>query len=365
MDNRFPLVKRPPERNYGCRISDDYLYRGLRAVVLENAKLRVSVLADKGTDIFELLYKPLDLDFMYRTPTGVRNPATYVPTISNPTGGYLDFWEGGWQEAFPVGGGPANYKGAAFGLHGEVSLMPWVHSIIEDSAERVAAYFWVRTCRTPFLLEKILSLRGEEPVLRIWERITNEGQVAMDFMWGQHPALGQPFLGPECEVTAPAATVVIPDPAHWPATRLKQGTYNWPVVKDHSDQTIDISKIVPPEAGIAEAAYLTDLKEGWFAITSHRWRLVFALSWPREVYPWIWYWHVAGGERSAPFFGRNYNVALEPFTSYPNQFEKVLAAGAQKTLLPQESLEIDMTVSIVPRAGEIQTVTPKGEVIFQ
>lgn len=51
------------ERNYGCRIRE-YLYRDLKTLTLENELLRVSILADKGTDIFEFLYKPIDLDVL-------------------------------------------------------------------------------------------------------------------------------------------------------------------------------------------------------------------------------------------------------------------------------------------------------------
>ena len=56
------------ERNHGSRISTDDTCRGLRTAVLENQKLRVSVLADKGTDIFEFLCKPGDVDVSATTP---------------------------------------------------------------------------------------------------------------------------------------------------------------------------------------------------------------------------------------------------------------------------------------------------------
>ena len=39
------------ERNYGCRVSDSWTYRGLRAAVLENELLRIVILLDKGADI--------------------------------------------------------------------------------------------------------------------------------------------------------------------------------------------------------------------------------------------------------------------------------------------------------------------------
>lgn len=82
------------ERNYGCRLME-YTYEGLRALTLENARLRVSVLVDKGTDIFKFLYKPLDVDFMWRSPLGVRSPVTFVATIPRPEGAFLDYYEGG------------------------------------------------------------------------------------------------------------------------------------------------------------------------------------------------------------------------------------------------------------------------------
>ena len=42
------------ERTTGCRISDSWTYRGLKTVILENEVLRVSIISDKGADVFEL-----------------------------------------------------------------------------------------------------------------------------------------------------------------------------------------------------------------------------------------------------------------------------------------------------------------------
>jgi hypothetical protein len=62
------------KRNYGCRITTDLLLNGIRAVVLENEKLRITILVDKGADIYEFLYKPLDIDFMWRSPVELQKP---------------------------------------------------------------------------------------------------------------------------------------------------------------------------------------------------------------------------------------------------------------------------------------------------
>ena len=68
------------ERNFGCRLNDELTYRGLRVLVLENELVRVSVLLDQGTDIYEFLHKPSDTDFMWRSPNGVRKPGAVMVT---------------------------------------------------------------------------------------------------------------------------------------------------------------------------------------------------------------------------------------------------------------------------------------------
>ena len=37
-------------RKTGCRISLDYMYRGMRVAFMENETLRVGILLDKGAD---------------------------------------------------------------------------------------------------------------------------------------------------------------------------------------------------------------------------------------------------------------------------------------------------------------------------
>ena len=57
-------------RNYGCRITDQIIMDGNKAVVMENQKLRLTFLADRGMDCVEMLYKPEDIDFMWRSSGG-------------------------------------------------------------------------------------------------------------------------------------------------------------------------------------------------------------------------------------------------------------------------------------------------------
>ena len=45
-------------RNYGCRITVDIFFGNIPAVVLENEHIRMTILAGRGADVVEFLYKP-------------------------------------------------------------------------------------------------------------------------------------------------------------------------------------------------------------------------------------------------------------------------------------------------------------------
>ena len=144
--------------NQDCSVTDDWSLKGMKVVYLENAFLRIGILADRGSDIFEFKYKPLDLDFLLRLDKGIQNPAQVFTQMRDTHNQSEDYYYGGWQEILP--NSPSfNYRGASLGLHGEVSLIPWKYAIIKDTPDEVAVKFWTRPLRMPLLIEKTLSLQ--------------------------------------------------------------------------------------------------------------------------------------------------------------------------------------------------------------
>ena len=112
----------------------------------------------------------------------------------------MDVYEGGWQTVLPGGGFPTQYMGADMGLHAEVNTVPWDAVIVEDTPEVVSMRFWIRAARTPFFFEKTLTLRTGSAVLEIEARLTNEGEEPVHCVWGEHIALGAPFLSEDCVI---------------------------------------------------------------------------------------------------------------------------------------------------------------------
>ena len=248
-------------------------------------------------------------------------------------------------------------------MHGELYNIPWQFSVLRDDPDCVQVKFWARTCRTPFYMERTFGLEGDRAVLSIHEKLINEGQEDMELMWGYHPAFGAPFLSEHCRIDIPAKKVEVCSQAA-PNTRLDAGKqFDWPIVRDRDGNDLDLSRIAPPSAKAADMAYLLELEEGWYAITNNQLKVGFGLRYPKEIFPYVWYWMDYEGEFGYPFYGRTYVVALEPFTSYPRfGLEEAIKRGTAMKMAAGETVEANLKAVAYDGVGKVDRITEQGEV---
>jgi len=336
----------------------------MRTLVMENELLRISILLDKGTDIYEFLYKPHDVDFMWRGPQELRDPRTTIPPSPRPDGYFQDYYFGGWQEIFPNGGVHHDYKGVEHGQHGEISTVPWECRIEVDREDEVAAKMWTRTYRTPFYIEKTLRLRAGVAALFFEERIVNEGCEEMECMWGHHPAFGHPFLDSSCRIDVPATRVEVHSPLTGGTNRLAPGATfdSFPIVKDIDGNDFDLSAVPPPEAKTSEMCYLLGLDDGWYALTNTRRKVGFGMRWDKKLFPVVWLWEVFGGGFGYPWYGRTYNLALEPWTSFPGGMANALARDTTLKLKAGESRETKLLACAYDGVSRVSKIKDDGSV---
>lgn len=355
-----------PHRKPRCLISDAWTYHGMRTLILENELLRVVVLVDRGSDIIEFRYKPMDLDYLYHMPGSVRNPATNMPSAySNKP--FIDFYTGGWNEILPNGGPFVTYQGAELGQHGEVSLLPWDYAIIENIPERVVVKLWVRPIRTPLFLEKILTFESGKAILNIEEHLTNEAGVPFPVMWGQHIAFGNEFLFEGGRIDTPAKKFIVHEamPGYEPR-RFRPGSEGvWPMAIAPDGEKVDASQIQAEGALKAqEMAYITELDEGWYALTNPVRKVGFALRFDPHLYRYIWYWQQQGGAAAeSPWWGRTHTTALEPWTSYPtNGLNEAISNGTALVLQPGQTIKTSLMAIAYAGLKQVSTVTADGVV---
>lgn len=328
-------------RNYGCRITE-FTYLGYKALSLQNECLRITLLPGKGTDVIEFLYKPLDVDFMWLSYPGLSPTGSPFLNASESSTGFMDHYPGGWQEILPNFGEPCIYKGATLGLHGEVSLLPWRYTIVQDDPSCVSAEFFVRCLRTPFTLRKTMTLGGG-PVLKLHEQLKNVSAETMDCTWGHHPAFGGSFLDENCRIYVPPCRIKTQDEYSSPNSRLeKSQDAVWPLLKGRHGETIDLSRIPPPSVKSHDNAILYGYSEGWFAVTNPRKNIGFAMAWDSALFKYIGFWQVFGGWSGYPWYGMTYNIGLEPRTSFPSSLPKAIENATQLSLAPGELVQTQL-----------------------
>jgi hypothetical protein len=335
--------------NQDCSVTDDWSLKGMKVVYLENAFLRIGILADRGSDIFEFKYKPLDLDFLLRLDKGIQNPAQVFTQMRDTHNQSEDYYYGGWQEILP--NSPSfNYRGASLGLHGEVSLIPWKYAIVKNTAEEVAVKFWTRPLRMPLLIEKTLSLEKNSAQLKITEQLTNESGTQLDIMWGHHIAFGLPFLNEGASIDTNAKTMEVHDDIVAPR-RYKAGkTYNWPQAEDPTGKAFDAS-VIPDTSAPAyrDLSFLSNFdsttNKAHYTITNAQQKVGFKVNWDANLFKCLWLWQERNASQDFPWWGKCYTVALEPWTSkYTNEPDKAIQNGEWLSIKAGEVISTSLSV---------------------
>jgi len=316
--------------------------QGHPAVWLENDLLKVTVLPEKGADIYELIHKPSGVDFLLKTPDGLRPPG------DRPATDFLENYAGGWQELFPNANDACNYRGQVLPFHGEVALLAWDCAVERDDEAETAARFSVRCRQTPFHLVRTMRLHRGASVLEIEERVTNESDTPAEFVWGHHVVLGGTFLEGGCWCEAPACSIVTPDQLYEPETaRLAPGQREpWPLALGRSPgERVDLRHVPGPEAHSHDDAFLTDLAQGYVAVTNPRLALRFLLAWDAALFRYMVMWQPYGGADLPPLTGI-YGLGIEPWVSRFN-LEQALVRGEAQRLGPHQSLTTKLRAVVI------------------
>jgi hypothetical protein len=328
--------------------------------------LRAVVLAGSGADIFSLVHKPTDTEYLWRSPWGVRAPGSFTPTAGDGVGLWVDVYEGGWQTIFPAGGKPASYKGAELGQHGEASTLPWDVHVESRGPARASVVFSVRLLRTPFVVAKRVSLEAGSPTLVVQEAVENVGAESFPVVYGQHIALGPPFLAADCVIDLPGGTVLTHPTAYSPNNRLRPGTSTpWPTALGVDGAEVSLREVPGPDAGWDDQGYVTDLADGWYGVTNTATGVGVGVRFPHELFRYLWYWQMFGGGDGYPWWGQTYNVGLEPFTGWPNLgLTEAIDNGSALWVPAGGTLDAELRVTAFAAEGAkgVAGVSPTGEV---
>jgi DNA-binding GntR family transcriptional regulator len=298
-------IVRDRSRTSGARLRELKL-GGLEAISLENDLLRTTLLAGKGAKVVEFLYKPRGIDLASWASSELTSPAS------------LDQYTDGWWDVFPNGGSPTSYRGADFGEHGEVALLPWDIEILDDAPDEVAVKLSVRAQRYPAYLEKVIRMNGAEPRVRVELSLHNLAPLELEAMWGFHLAFSKPFLEPGATLVIEEGARVVPHhaPINENGRRRVDGSKQgrWPMLDGADGATLDLS--VLPDAAASEMVYVTDFANASYEIRQPNSGIAVRVAWDAKAFPYLWMWQEFGDSHNYPWWGGLYAVGMEPFSSY-------------------------------------------------
>lgn len=326
-----------------AKASLDWTYRGMRTLILESDLVKVSILLDKGSDIFEVIYKPADTDVMFHSPTGYKNSKTHVERISRQEDEFADNYGGGWNDVFPNYGFVSSNRGTRFGSHGESALLPWVCDRIKNAGNKATVNLSLDCVRYPLRAEKILALDGS--IFSLIEDIQNVGEQDIELSWAQHIAYGEPFVSHDLQIDIPAIRAVSHgyDMSH---ERIKREMkFTWPLGPGLDGRSVDLSKIPDRSARIQEDFPIIELREPYYTLYNTSLDLGVTLRW-NSTFRYLWYW-LNWGILDYPWFGRARTLALEPTTtSNTTGLQNQIRDGTAMTLAPGGKIrgEIEMNL---------------------
>jgi len=314
-------------RNYGCRLTDDLMYKGYRSIVLENESLQVMLLLDKGGEPVRWLHKKSDTDFIWHTRAGLLPAHPLYPD-------YQMSYLGGWQEMLPEVSETHIYRGAV--VHrGETAVTPWDCELIREDDEELRVRLTNRLRSLPLFIEKTFVLRCDDATVRIEETVRNEAPVPIEFNWGHHLAFGPPFLDTGTKVEFAPGSIVLNaatgERSEWPAAPGKEPN--------------DLSAMAQP--GTPRPLLAVETPEGAYRLRHGGKPVALEVRWDRNVWPYVWYWQNFAADPDAPFFGCEYNIGLEPFNVPPKwTLAEASARGAALRLEPHGALSSWLHIAV-------------------
>jgi hypothetical protein len=206
-------------------------------------------------------------------------------------------------------------------------------------------------------IDKVLSLAHDSSVLKVDETLTNLGEQEVEFAWLQHIVFNRPMVGPGMSVDMRAGACTA---GAYKQTRLKPGVeFEWPNAPALDGSTIDM-RGAPPTGKRFEDNLYVKMKEPWYAIRNSQVGLTVGVSWDLKVLPSMWYW-LNNGALDYPWWGRSYNLGLEPSSSVTELgIKEYMEKGNALKLGAGASMRLGIRYAVAEGSESVRVVDGEG-----
>lgn len=181
----------------------------LQAVVLENEKLQVVLLPERGAEIHRIRHQQTGQDYLYLKQGEIEKFQADVQsqTVKMPD----DYFFCGFYTMFPNAATPADMEGRKYEFHGDTRHVAWGYRISDS-----AVYLTAQSRNMPLGIRRVLTLDSDAPRISVTDEIFSDQNAGerIPFIYGLHPYHGYPLydegtvvkVGGEVIKTLPART---------------------------------------------------------------------------------------------------------------------------------------------------------------
>ena len=287
-------------------------YRGRRAATIENAHLRVTVLAEGG-HIAEIVDKASGVNPLWTPPWPTIEPSSFGPGDTAMYGGGSDarLLAGimGHNLCLDIFGPPSDEEAqAGLTAHGEGSVAPY--ELIANRESLVArAHFPLAGLE----FERHIELSDSAALIReTLKNLTNDDRA---IGWTQHVTLGPPFL--EQGVTrfdASATRSKVFETTFGADDYLRPSAeFDWPMAPRVDGGTSDLRTFAHAKRSSAYTTHLMNPARtlAYFFAHSPTINLAFGYVWKRDDFPWLGIWEENHSRAQPPWNGRTLTRGME------------------------------------------------------
>ena len=305
---------------YGC------MYKGLKAVAIENEILKLVVLPQLGAKIASLLYKPQNFEVFFQPTDGIFR-------LSRHGANFAEYDTAGADEMYPtIDACLYPYPGYSGRLpdHGDLWSIPWQ---IAATGETLTAS--TRGRSLPYKFRRGITLDGSR--VRLDYEAVNTGQAALYGLWAFH---GLAACDETTRIILPAADRVVN--VHDSLRLGPAGSeHSFPLTTGRDGKPCRMDTIMPKSAQSTEKLYVKGaVRRGQAALTLNKNRLLYTLYFPKTIVPYLGIWINQGG------FKNEYNCALEPATGYYDSLEVAQRLGTLPPIAPGAALAWYLTIDL-------------------
>ena len=322
-----------------ARLDAHWQYNGLRALMLENPYLRLTLFPKTGARVYDLIHKPSDTNLLWHHPRTLPRPIPYGAVFD-------DTWPGGWDEILPSTE-PTEYRGDKLPSMGELWALPWEWDEIKTDDGSACVYTGVSAAILPLRFERWLRLDADQPVIHLRYRLTNLGLTPLDLIWGIHPVFA---ITPHHRIDLPPNKMLVGQSSSASLGAVDQ-PYTWPNLPGAGD----MRRVQPFAANVFGGHYATELAGNWYALTDTAKQVGVGLVFPTDVFRALWMWQVYGGWRGL------YQLAIEPWVGYPVRLEQAIEAERQRILLPNAPLEYEVGMVVYSGMASVGSIERSGD----